>query len=69
MRNSDALTGFIQDCWTPGWKFISKGCCLNRESAKWVEQIGGWKEVKVLIPEHETLANVLPHHMGIFVKA
>ena len=54
--------------WTPGWKFIAAGCCLNRPSGKWVEQIGGWEKVELLRPDNESRATMLPHDVGVYVK-
>lgn len=68
VASTDSITKFFQTLWTPGWKFIAAGCCLNRPSGKWVEQIGGWEKVELLRPDNESRATMLPHDVGVYVK-
>lgn len=63
------LARIIQTIWTPVWKFNFGGCELNRDSGDWLRDIGGWKEVDIKRPVHETTADLVPHAVGRLVKA
>ncbi|CDR87312.1 uncharacterized protein SPSC_00438 [Sporisorium scitamineum] len=63
------LARLIQNIWTPVWRFNFGGCELNRDSADWLNGIGGWKEVDIKRPMHETSADLVPHAIGRLIKA
>ncbi|SPO27662.1 uncharacterized protein UTRI_04301_B [Ustilago trichophora] len=63
------LARLIQNLWTPVWSFNFGGCQLNRDSADWLRDIGGWKTVDIKRPAHETSADLVPHAVGRLVKA
>ncbi|EST09532.1 hypothetical protein PSEUBRA_000747 [Kalmanozyma brasiliensis GHG001] len=63
------LARIIQTLWTPVWSFNFGGCQLNRDSGEWLKGLGGWKEVDLQRPVHETSADLVPHAVGRLVKA
>ncbi|PWY98271.1 hypothetical protein BCV70DRAFT_202052 [Testicularia cyperi] len=59
----------LQNIWTPFWRSAFGGCELNRDSADWVRNLGGWEYVDIKRPAVETTASLLPHAVARFVKA
>eukprot|EP01117_Protostelium_nocturnum_P017490 TRINITY_DN711_c0_g1_i1.p1 TRINITY_DN711_c0_g1~~TRINITY_DN711_c0_g1_i1.p1 ORF type:complete len:281 (-),score=64.16 TRINITY_DN711_c0_g1_i1:70-912(-) len=59
----------MQDVLTVPWGFTFGGCCMNRDSADWLKDIGGWKEAKIERPVEECSAQLFPHAVARFVKA
>lgn len=58
-----------QNLWNVGWSFVFGGCCLNRDSAEWVREIGGWSEVVIQRPSQEKCSQMYPHAIARFVKS
>ncbi|CBQ73917.1 conserved hypothetical protein [Sporisorium reilianum SRZ2] len=69
VASKHTLARLTQTLWTPVWRFNFGGCELNRDSADWLSAIGGWKDVDVQRPLHETSADLVPHAIGRLVKA
>ncbi|GAC73087.1 predicted methyltransferase [Moesziomyces antarcticus T-34] len=63
------FTRTIQNIWNPIWSFNFGGCDINRDSGDWLRDIGGWKQIDLKRPVHETTAEFLPHDIGRLVKA
>ncbi|TIB29558.1 hypothetical protein E3P84_03675 [Wallemia ichthyophaga] len=70
VASADPITRLLQDLYTFAfWKRAALGCELNRPSGLWMKEIGGWDKVSLLRPEIETSGSILPHDIGVFVKA
>jgi SAM-dependent methyltransferase len=48
-----ARTRTLQNLWTPFWRLHFGGCELNRDSANWIRQLGGWDRVDIQRPQAE----------------
>jgi len=58
-----------QSLWTPLWVRAFDGCCLDRPTHIWIEEIGGWSDKVVWGNADETEENLFWHRFGKFVKA
>ncbi|EPQ30180.1 uncharacterized protein PFL1_02296 [Pseudozyma flocculosa PF-1] len=59
----------IQQLWTVPWKRLVGGCEMDRDSADWLRDVGGWSHVEILRPKDEHRADLMPHAVARFVKA
>ncbi|KAG2125342.1 hypothetical protein DEU56DRAFT_743904 [Suillus clintonianus] len=60
-----------QRFWTPLWGVFFGGCCLDRPTHRWIEDVGGWvrEEGWMWEQDGEMEESLLWHRAGRFVKA
>ncbi|KAI9326422.1 hypothetical protein DFJ73DRAFT_954871 [Zopfochytrium polystomum] len=66
--SKDPVARTIQRIWNPVWSRCSGGCEIVRDSADWLNELGGWEKVEVQYPVAENSAFVYPHVVARFVK-
>lgn len=69
VASEDRLTNTLQKIYNPVWTVLSAGCNVNRHSAHLVQNLGGWKEVQLKVPEGQHAGNLYPTAVGRYVKA
>ncbi|GJE95945.1 methyltransferase domain-containing protein [Phanerochaete sordida] len=58
-----------QRVWTPVWKYAFDGCCLDRPTDIWLEELGIWQSTDVWSKEDEPEEHMWWHRGGRLVKA
>lgn len=62
--------GWWQSFWTPFWRVVFGGCCLDRPTQRWIEDVGGWAEGEgVWDTNGEMEEHLFFYRAGRFVKA
>jgi len=62
--------GWWQGFWTPVWRVLFGGCCLDRPTQRWIEDVGGWVGGEGLWEmEEEMEEHLFGYRAGRFVKA
>ncbi|KAG1850882.1 hypothetical protein F4604DRAFT_1807828 [Suillus subluteus] len=62
--------GWWQAFWTPLWRVFFGGCCLDRPTQRWIEDVGGWVEGEgVWEMDKEMEEHLFGYRAGRFVKA
>lgn len=62
--------GWWQSFWTPFWRAVFGGCCLDRPTQRWIEDVGGWAEGEgVWDTNGEMEEHLFFYRAGRFVKA
>ncbi|KAG1774148.1 hypothetical protein EV702DRAFT_1200645 [Suillus placidus] len=62
--------GWWQWFWTPLWRVVFGGCCLDRPTQRWIEDVGGWVGGEGVWEAGEgTEEHLFWYRAGRFVKA
>lgn len=69
VAHKDTFARTLQTINTFFFKRIMAGCHLNRDSADWIADLGGWDKVEIQRPLIETTADLFPHAVARYVKA
>ncbi|KAI9320335.1 hypothetical protein DFJ73DRAFT_769388 [Zopfochytrium polystomum] len=67
--SKDSVARTVQRIWNPVWTRCAGGCEIVRDSAEWLEELGGWEKVEVQYPVAENSASLYPHVVARFVKS
>lgn len=57
-----------QKFWTPLWRVAFDGCCLDRPTHRWIQEMDVWETKALWGKEGEDEENLWWHQVGKFVK-
>lgn len=57
-----------QKLWTPLWRVVFDGCCLDRPTHLWIQDINSWESQELWGKDAEDEENLWWHQVGRFVK-
>lgn len=57
-----------QRFWTPLWRVVFDGCCLDRPTHLWIQNMDAWESKQLWGKEGEDEENLWWHQVGRFVK-